>query len=338
MDKQPAPQPEVQMLQGSVQQAQEAILGLLNSEENPEAEEAEPQEAAVSEEEPEEEPEDQESEDELEEESEEGEEDEGDVEELLYAVKVDGEESEVTLDELLKGYSRQSSFTRKTQDLAEQRKEFDNAKQQMAAEYQQIQAERQQYEATLNNILENSNLDKFANVDWETLKMTDPLEYMTKKQEQQDAKEKIRELQMQQHQAATNSQAENGRLYEQAKAENAKFLVEAIPEFQDPDKQPKLISDLRSFGLEQGFSEEELNGLIDWRSIVVLDKARRYDQIQNADLKTKKVKNKPRVVRSGKGVTRSDSSKKARTAKMKRLQQSGHVDDAASLLEDMMNS
>ena len=338
MDKQPAPQPEVQMLQGSVQQAQEAILGLLNSEENPEAEEAEPQEAAVSEEEPEEEPEDQESEDELEEESEEGEEDEGDVEELLYAVKVDGEESEVTLDELLKGYSRQSSFTRKTQDLAEQRKEFDNAQQQMAAEYQQIQAERQQYEATLNNILENSNLDKFANVDWETLKMTDPLEYMTKKQEQQDAKEKIRELQMQQHQAATNSQAENGRLYEQAKAENAKFLVEAIPEFQDPDKQPKLISDLRSFGLEQGFSEEELNGLIDWRSIVVLDKARRYDQIQNADLKTKKVKNKPRVVRSGKGVTRSDSSKKARTAKMKRLQQSGHVDDAASLLEDMMNS
>ena len=161
---------------------------------------------------------------------------------------------------------------------------------------------------------------------------------MTKKQDQQEAKEKIRELQMQQHQAATNSQAENGRLYEQAKAENAKFLVEAIPEFQDPDKQPKLISDLRSFGLEQGFSEEELNGLIDWRSIVVLDKARRYDKIQNADLKTKKVKNKPRVVRSGSSATRSEGSKKTRTAKMKRLQRTGHVDDAVTLLEDMMNS
>ena len=337
MDKQPAPQPEVEDLQGSVQQAQEAILGILNSEENAESEEAEPQEEAVSEDEPKEEPEGEEPEDEFEEESEEGEEDEGDVEELLYAVKVDGEESEVTLDELLKGYSRQSSFTRKTQDLAEQRKEFDNAQQHMAAEYQQIQAERQQYEATLQNILENSNLDKFSNVDWETLKVTDPLEYMTQRQEQQDAKEKIRELQAQKDQSSANSQAENGRLYQQAKAENAKFLVEAIPEFQDPDKQPKLISDLRSFGLEQGFSEEELNGLIDWRSIVVLDKARRYDQIQNADLKTKKVKNKPRVVRSGKGTTRSDGSKKTRTAKMKRLQQSGHVDDAASLLEDMMN-
>ena len=338
MDKQPAPQPEVEDLQGSVQQAQEAILGILNSEENAESEEAEPQEAAVSEGEPEEEPEGQEPEEEFEEEPEEGEEDEGDVEELLYAVKVDGEESEVTLDELLKGYSRQSSFTRKTQDLAEQRKEFDNAQQHMAAEYQQIQAERQQYEATLNSILENSNLDKFANVDWETLKMTDPLEYMTKRQEQQDAKEKVRELQAQRDQAAANSQAESDRLYSQSKAENAKFLVEAIPEFQDPEKQPKLISDLRKFGLGQGFSEEELNGLIDWRSIVVLDKARRYDQIQNADLKTKKVKNKPRVVRSGSSVTRSEGSKKTRTAKMKRLQRTGHVDDAVTLLEDMMNS
>ena len=338
MDKQPAPQPEAEDFQGSVQQAQEAILGILNSEENAESEEAEPQEAAVSEEEPEEEPEGQEPEEEFEEESEEGEEDEGDIEELLYAVKVDGEESEVTLDELLKGYSRQSSFTRKTQDLAEQRKEFDNAQQQMAAEYQQIQAERQQYEATLNNILENSNLDKFANVDWETLKMTDPLEYMTKRQEQQDAKEKVRELQAQRDQASANSQAESNRLYSQSKAENAKFLVEAIPELQDPEEQPKLISELRVFGLEQGFSEEELNGLIDWRSIVVLDKARRYDQIQNADLKTKKVKNKPRVVRSGSSVTRSEGSKKTRTAKMKRLQRTGHVDDAVTLLEDMMNS
>ena len=337
MDKQIAPHPDLHDSQGSIQEAQEALLGLLDSQEKPEAEEAEPQEEAVSEEEPEEEPEGEEPEDEFEEESEEGEEDEGDVEELLYAVKVDGEESEVTLDELLKGYSRQSSFTRKTQDLAEQRKEFDNAQQHMAAEYQQIQAERQQYEATLQNILENSNLDKFANVDWETLKVTDPLEYMTQRQEQQDAKEKIRELQAQKDQSSANSQVENGRLYQQAKAENAKFLVEAIPEFQDLEKQPKLISDLREFGLGQGFSEEELNGLIDWRSIVVLDKARRYDQIQNADLKTKKVKNKPRVVRSGKGTTRSDGSKKTRTAKMKRLQQSGHVDDAASLLEDMMN-
>lgn len=39
-----------------------------------------------------------------------------------YTVKVNGEEKEVPLDELLAGYLRQSDYTRKTQELAEQRK------------------------------------------------------------------------------------------------------------------------------------------------------------------------------------------------------------------------
>lgn len=37
-----------------------------------------------------------------------------------YTVKVNGEDSSVTLDELLSGYQRQSDYTRKTQDIARQ--------------------------------------------------------------------------------------------------------------------------------------------------------------------------------------------------------------------------
>ena len=46
--------------------------------------------------------------------------DEGDDTEVV--VKVDGEELTITMDELKKGYSRQSDYTKKTQELAEQRK------------------------------------------------------------------------------------------------------------------------------------------------------------------------------------------------------------------------
>jgi len=42
-----------------------------------------------------------------------------------YTIKVDGEEIEVTLDELLNGYSRQSDYTRKTQELAQQRQQLE---------------------------------------------------------------------------------------------------------------------------------------------------------------------------------------------------------------------
>lgn len=47
-------------------------------------------------------------------------------EDEVYKVKVDGNEVEVTREELLKGYMRQSDYTRKTQSLAEERKRLEN--------------------------------------------------------------------------------------------------------------------------------------------------------------------------------------------------------------------
>ena len=45
--------------------------------------------------------------------------------ETAYTVKIDGEEFEVTLDELRNGYQRQADYTRKSQSLAEQRKAYE---------------------------------------------------------------------------------------------------------------------------------------------------------------------------------------------------------------------
>ena len=57
--------------------------------------------------------------------------------EPAYRVKVDGEEFEVSLDEIRDGYQRQSDYTRKSQSLAEQRKSYE-------ANLQAVQSERQQ--------------------------------------------------------------------------------------------------------------------------------------------------------------------------------------------------
>ena len=116
-DTQEAPQlVEKAGMPGSISEAQDAILGLLNpEEEKQEAQEEQPSEEEESieetpdessEEVPEEEEESEEEESEDEEESEEFDEEE---EEALYAVRVDGEDVEVSLDELAKGYSRQLS-------------------------------------------------------------------------------------------------------------------------------------------------------------------------------------------------------------------------------------
>ena len=61
------------------------------------------------------------------------------VEEPKYKVKVDGEEVEVTQDELLRGYMRQRDYTQKTQQLAEQRRQFEQYRPQYQQPQQQVQ-------------------------------------------------------------------------------------------------------------------------------------------------------------------------------------------------------
>jgi hypothetical protein len=66
-------------------------------------------------------------------------------------------------------------------------------------------------------------------------------------------------------------------------------------------------------------------------------KAQKYDALQNSDVKAKKIKNKPKVIRSGKGTNKkSDTDKAKRIASMKRLKESGHVNDSVSLFEDFV--
>ena len=66
-------------------------------------------------------------------------------------------------------------------------------------------------------------------------------------------------------------------------------------------------------------------------------KAQKYDALQKSDVKAKKIKNKPKVVRSGKGAKSKSNDRNKRVAKMKRLGQTGHVNDAVSLLEDFVD-
>ena len=75
------------------------------------------------------------------------------VEEPRYKVKVDGQEVEVTQEELLRGYMRQSDYTRKTQQLANQRQQIEQfyAQRQAQPQYQPQQTPQRQVE-NLNDV------------------------------------------------------------------------------------------------------------------------------------------------------------------------------------------
>jgi len=346
-DKQPAPQAhEVQTQPGSIWEAQEALLKMTEPEgETPETEEAAPTEEEESTEETQDES--------LEEESEETEETESEEEEVEEESEDTDEEPEVEaddtivfegqeykIDDLVKGGLRQADYTRKTQALAEQRKGMEAAQQQYTAESQAVQAERQQYINALSQIIQSSaqGLDQFARIDWEALKEEDHIEYLSKKDEYREAQEKVQQHQFAMQQAQQRQGVESEHQHRIMLQQEHKALVDKHPDWADDSKRRELGSKLRDYAMAEGYSQEELSNLYDHRAVIMLNKAMKYDALQSSDIRGKKVKNKPKVMRSGKGVQKSDEGRTKRKAKMKRLQSSGHIDDAASILEDMFNS
>lgn len=253
----------------------------------------------------------------------------------VYTVMVNGEEMEVDIEELRNGYSRQSDYTRKTQEIAEERKKMEEAANVM---YQQQQENNQVREQYINQIGQFINqgmqgLRKFAGVDWAALKEQDPIEYVTKRDEFREEQDRIRYAQAQQQQAIQHQ----GQQFEQAKAELIQVetakLAEALPEWNNPETRSELAGKIRGYATNLGFQKEEVDNLVDNRSVQVLVKAMKYDELMNA--KPKRLKSKSNRVKPGAGKG-TKASREKRTAKMTSLKQTGDVKTAASLIEDLL--
>ena len=259
----------------------------------------------------------------------------------VYTVKVNGEDHEVTADELIKGYSRQSDYTRKTQELSEYRKQLDQAAEYYQNEIAQTQQARQHYVDSVANAIQSNyaGLQKFADTDWEKLKTEDREEYLTRRDEYREAQDHIGNLQQQQNQVQQEQQAEFQQQHAQVVRSEHSKMVSILPEWGDSSKRKEIANEIKSFALSKGYSQEELSQLVDHRSILVLMQAKAWedDQRRVQGIKAKKIKNKPKVVKSGKGVEKADTDKKKRSAQMKRLRGTGHIDDASALLEDFID-
>ena len=332
----------------SIEAAHNAILGLLGSEEEePKSEEEQPTEEDESTGEPDESldevSEDEESEEESEEEeSEESEEEEeGEEEPDVYIVKVDGADIEVSLDELVSGYSRQSDYTKKTQELSEQRKQLDAYAQQAHAQIEQTQMFRQQYVDAASQAIQNqySQLQSLENTDWERLKLEDREEYLTKRDDYREIQSNIQREQQGVQQAAHQQEQEQAHMMQQSLADEHAKMVEIIPQWADPKIKAEIAGGLRDFALSKGFTTDEVSQLADHRSVLVLLQAKAFEEMQSKtqNIKAKKTKNKPKVAKSGKGTDKKESTSRKRNAQMKRLRETGHLNDSVSLFEDFVD-
>lgn len=274
---------------------------------------------------------DQPTEDEEESESEEGD-DEG---ELYFTVKIDGEDYEVSADELRSGYQRQKDYTKKTQQLAEQRKEYDAKVAELTGQFEQIMQN-----ASLANDVLNRDMKKFEQVDWEALKVKDPVGYVQKQIELQDIRNQQAQLRQQAQSAFEANQKVQQENLQKALESERKRALEAFPEWKNPDKAAVHQSKIADYARSIGYTDDELRFVQKAKDLLVLDKARKYDELQ----KTKKgitTKAKPTVRKlvKSKGTPPKGAAKRKAVAESRgRLQQSGSLKDAAALMYEMRRS
>jgi hypothetical protein len=259
-------------------------------------------------------------------------EEEGDPEEedqpQVFTVKVDGKEVDVTLEELQKGYSRTQDYTRKTQQIAEVRKQTE-------AELQEVRAEREQYAQLLGALQAQVQQAAQPNIDWDRLYNEDPIEWVRQREVMRENQEKAAAIQSEQQRLAQLSQREQLQQREALLAQEQEALVAAIPEWKDAKKAQAEKAMLVQFGQKIGFTPDDLKNVVDHRAVVMLRKAALYDQMMSKRGQIKPVTNNgPRPAKPG-AAGRVSSNTEAMRAQQ-RLAKTGRVDDAADAIYKLL--
>ena len=249
-----------------------------------------------------------------------------------FTVKAAGEEKEVTLDELMQGYQLGADYTKKTQEVAEQRKAVE-AELKAVEEAKQV---RDTYAQRLQAIEQFLTSGQDSPEDLAEMKENDPIGYAVKVAELTEKKEQLAQVRAEQQRLAQQQQAEQQQYMAKHVQQEAQKLSQVLPEFSDPAKGEQLRSEIRNYGKSIGFTDQELSQVYDSRHVLTLHKAMMYDKLQKSKPNvTKKVSKAPKMVKSGTKV--KEGSRDVRKQQMNKLKQTGKARDAAALFENFIS-
>lgn len=249
-----------------------------------------------------------------------------------FRVKVDGEEVEVPLDELLKGYSRTADYTRKTQAIAQARKETE-------AELAQAREERERYAATLQVLSQQLQAMQPPEIDWDRLYQENPTEWVRQRELARTRQEQMMWVQSQQQALQQRQQVEEQEQQARTLESEREKLLDALPDWRDSDKARAEKAKIVEYATGKlGFSAEEISDIYDARAVVALRKAWLFDELMS-----KRDKMRPTIQQKAKpmkgGTAGSPQSTKVRTSRdaLSRLAKSGSAKDAAAVFEQFID-
>jgi len=226
-------------------------------------------------------------------------------------------------------------YTKKTQEVAEQRKAVETMQEQLKAQEQQFMEQQQLNSLLIEDVAKITSLDQqlsqYANVDWQKLTDSDFVEaqkhYMAYNQLQQERNNLVSQFEAKRQEALTKHQS--------ALAERIKKGKEVLAK-EIPNWSPETTQEVVTTGKEYGFTDDELNAIVDPRHVKVL-----YDAMQWRKLKSKnpvvkkKVASAKPVVKPGTKDPKTSVNSNAKKIR-EQLRRSGSSELASKLIEQMI--
>jgi hypothetical protein len=250
-------------------------------------------------------------------------------------LKVNGEEIEKPLDEVVALAQQGLDYTKKTQEVAEQRKQLETFEQQLKMQEQQFAEQAQLNNLLIEDVAKITALDQqlsqYANVDWQKLTDSDFVEaqkhYMAYNQLQQNRNNAVSQFEAKRQNALAKHQESLAERIRKGKEVLAKEI---------PNWSPETTQAVVTTGKEYGFTDDELNAIVDPRHVKVLHDAMQWRKSQNKKpLVKKKVASAKPVVKPGAkdpNVAANSNAKKMR----EQLRKSGSSELASKLIEQMI--
>jgi hypothetical protein len=252
----------------------------------------------------------------------------------ILKLKVNGEEVEKPLDEVVALAQQGLDYTQKTQQVAEQRKELEAYAQQIKMQEQAFAEQMQLNNVLIEDVAKITALDQqlgqYSNVNWQELSDNDFVEaqkhFFTYNQLQQERSALVSQFEAKKQQILSHQ----AQLMSERVAKGKEVLAKEIPGWSQETTQQ-----LVSVGKEYGFSDAELNSIVDPRHVKVLHDAMQWRKLQQNSTVKKKVSSAKPVVRPGAKDTKAEATSNVRNLR-EQLRKTGKSDAAQKLIEQMI--
>ena len=252
---------------------------------------------------------------------------------LKIGVKVDGEESKVSMSDLRASYQMQEAAEKRLNESKEKAKALN----QVVSEKSEQLNEQFSVAAKLIADAEKMLDGEVSQVD-PNLRRDDPAEWAAKNTEFDKRRQNLAKLRSDAHseyqKAAQQHQVEQEKQRAKAVEEGQTQLLEAIPEWADQVIATADKAKLVSYLSDVGYTEQEIGYATDPRMIVMARKAMLHDaRDTKVDPAKKRLKKVPKTLKSGSPKTETQTQQAQRDKLKAKLKASGKFEDALALYQ-----